>query len=41
MYANPITRMLVTLSEIAPVGLLVPLISAGLLRNPRFMPARV
>jgi len=41
MYANPVTRMLVTLSEIAPVGLLVPLVSAGLLRNPRFMPAKV
>lgn len=41
MYANPLLRMLMTLSEIAPVGLLVPLISAALLRNPRFMPARV
>ncbi|MFM5917243.1 MAG: DUF4199 domain-containing protein [Novosphingobium sp.] len=41
MYENPVTRLLVTLSEIAPVGMLVPLISAGLLRNPRFMPPRV
>ena len=41
MYRQPLTRMLMTLSEIAPVGLLVPLISAALLRNPRFMPARV
>lgn len=40
MYKNPILRMLITLSEIAPVALLVPLISAALLRNPRFMPAR-
>ena len=41
LYARPLTRMLVTLSEIAPVALLVSLISAGLLRNPRFMPALV
>lgn len=41
MYANPAIRMLMTLSEIAPVALLVALISAALLRNPRFMPARV
>lgn len=41
MYQNPAIRMLMTLSEIAPVALLVSLISAVLLRNPRFMPARV
>jgi hypothetical protein len=40
MYKNPLLRMLITLSEIGPVALLVPLISAALLRNPRFMPAR-
>lgn len=40
MYANPVTRMLVTAMEISPVALLVPLISAALLRNPRFMPAK-
>jgi hypothetical protein len=40
-YENPVTRMLVTLMEISPVALSVPLISAGLLRNPRFMPAKV
>lgn len=40
MYANPITRMLVTAMEIAPVALLMPLISAALLRNPQFMPAK-
>lgn len=38
-YRNPLIRFSVTLSEIAPVGLLVSLISAALLRNPRFMPA--
>lgn len=41
MYKNPALRMLMTLSEIAPVALLVALISATLMRNPRFMPARV
>ncbi len=41
MYANPLQRMLITLSEIAPIALLVPLISATLLRNPRFMPAKI
>ena len=39
-YANPLFRMVMTLSEIAPVALLVPLISAALLRKPGFMPAR-
>jgi hypothetical protein len=40
-YKNPVLRMLITLSEIAPVALIVPLVSAGLLRNPGFMPAKV
>lgn len=40
MYRQPLSRMLMTLMEIAPVALLVPLISAALLRNPRFMPAK-
>lgn len=40
MYANPAMRMAITLTEIAPVALLVPLISALLLRRPGFMPAR-
>lgn len=40
MYANPVLRMLITLSEIAPVALLVPLVSAALLRRPGFLPAR-
>ena len=39
-YENPVLRMLMTLSEIAPVGLLVALVSAALLRNRRFMAAR-
>jgi hypothetical protein len=40
MYAKPLYRFGITLSEILPVGLLVSLVSAALLRNPRFMPAR-
>jgi hypothetical protein len=39
-YARPGYRMLVTLSEILPVGVLVSLVSAALLRNSRFLPAR-
>jgi hypothetical protein len=39
-YANPMIRMPMTFAEIFPVGLLVSLVSAGLLRNPRFLPAR-
>jgi len=40
MYANPFFRMPITFTEILPVGLIVSLISALLLRNSRFMPAR-
>lgn len=40
MYANPLYRMPITFTEILPVGLLVSLVSALLLRNSRFMPAR-
>jgi len=39
-YANPFFRMPVTFVEIFPVGVLVSLISAVLLRNSRFLPAR-
>lgn len=39
MYANPLYRFPMTMGEIVPVGLLVSLISAGLLRNPRLLPA--
>ena len=38
-YENPVYRFLITLSEIAPVALLVTVVSAFLLRNRRFMPA--
>jgi polyferredoxin len=39
-YANPLYRMGMTFMEIFPVGLLIALASAALLRNPRFLPAR-
>ena len=39
-YDNPLYRWPQTFVEIFPVGVLVSLISAGLLRNPRFLPLR-
>lgn len=39
-YRNPLFRMPMIFVEIFPVGLLVALVSAGLLRNPRMLPAR-
>jgi hypothetical protein len=39
-YANPWFRLPLTFIEIFPVGVLVSLISAGLLRNRHFLPAR-
>jgi hypothetical protein len=39
-YANPLYRWPMTFIEIFPVGVLVSLISAALLRNSRFLPAR-
>ena len=39
-YAKPLYRLSMTFSEIFPVGVLVSLVSAGLLRNSRFMPLR-
>ena len=38
-YANPLFRLPMTFVEIFPVGVLVSLVSAALLRNPRFLPA--
>ena len=40
-YANPLYRWPETFAEIFPVGVIVSLISAGLLRNSRFLPARL
>ena len=39
-YKNPLFRIPMTFIEIFPVGLLVALISAALLRNPKMLPAR-
>ena len=39
-YANPMFRLPMTFVEIFPVGVLVSLVSAALLRNSRFLPAR-
>ena len=39
-YSKPLYRLAMTFMEIFPVGILVSLISAGLLRNSRFLPAR-
>jgi len=39
-YASPMFRLPMTFAEIFPVGVLVSLVSAGLLRNSRFLPAR-
>lgn len=40
-YRNPLVRLPMTFVEIFPVGVLISLISAALLRNSRFLPARV
>ena len=39
-YKNPLFRLPMTFVEIFPVGVLVSLVSAGLLRNSRFLPLR-
>ena len=39
-YKNPLFRIPLTFVEIFPVGLVVALVSAALLRNPRLLPAR-
>lgn len=40
LYTSPFIRMAMTFMEISPVALLMPVISATLLRNSRFLPAR-
>lgn len=40
-YSNPLYRLPMTFIEIFPIGVLVSLVSAGLLRNTRFMPNKV
>jgi hypothetical protein len=40
MYSNPLIRMAITFVEMFPLGVVISLISAALLRNSRFLPAR-
>jgi hypothetical protein len=40
MYANPLFRVPITFVEMFPIGALISLFSAALLRNSRFLPAR-
>ncbi len=40
MYANPVFRMGMTFIEMFPIGVVISLVSAALLRNSRFLPAR-
>jgi hypothetical protein len=40
MYANPLFRLPITFIEMFPIGVLISLVSAALLRNSRFLPAR-
>jgi hypothetical protein len=40
MYQNPLFRIPMTFLEIFPVGLLISLVSAAVLRNPRVLPAK-
>ena len=40
MYANPLFRLPITFVEMFPIGVLISLISAALLRNSRFLPPR-
>jgi hypothetical protein len=39
-YANPWFRLPMTFTEIFPVGVIVSLVAAGLMRNPRFLALR-
>jgi hypothetical protein len=39
-YANPLYRLPMTFIEIFPVGFLIALISAAILRNPKILPTR-
>ena len=40
LYANPLTRAAMTFVEIFPVGFLISLVTAALVRMPKFLPAR-
>ncbi|MXO59492.1 DUF4199 family protein [Altererythrobacter salegens] len=40
LYTNPLTRFGMTFMEVFPVGVIVALLSAAVLRNPRVLPAK-
>jgi len=40
LYRNPLLRIPITFVEVFPVGLIVALVSAALLRNPKLLPAK-
>jgi hypothetical protein len=40
MYSNPVIRVGITFVEMFPIGVVISVISAALLRNSRFLPAR-
>jgi hypothetical protein len=40
MYENPLLRIPMIFAEIAPVGLIVALVAAALLRNPKLLPPK-
>jgi hypothetical protein len=40
LYANPLFRVAVTFVEMFPIGVVISLLSAALLRNSRFLPAK-
>lgn len=39
LYANPLSRLPIVFLEVFPFGLLISLVSAAILRNPRVLPA--
>lgn len=41
LYANPFSRMALTATEISPIAIVMPIISAALLRKSSFMPAKI
>ena len=40
LYANPLSRMALTATEISPIAIVMPFISAALLRKSSFLPAK-
>ncbi len=40
LYRNPLIRLPMTMTEVLPIGILVALLSAFILKNPKVLPAR-